>query len=338
MIKTKFRDCLRCWERGQSLPIAAAILMGLLVLAGLVADGGLYYADWQGQQVDLDAACAAAGDGGGYTAFTASLQANDVPAEFYEPYRVGPDGWPIAGMAYSGRTIYSGLTGPHTFYLAQLFGIHYMDVAVRTRCRVRYVGMSPIAVQEPWYQGEDPSFPDDVFPILGDGAAAVDYTGNDFAGAVIPQVWCVDSSGTPDTNCSEPQFFDPLTDSPTANQLKGVVSNTIAGMASMPIAPIGMHLPQISGVSNSFLVGAMDDRYDVGDRIVVMVYPGTLYKPDPGYGNWDNVEIIYYALAEITDFDSNTMWVRFVGGPYDSPIDIDGVRSRVIPWDWGGAQ
>jgi len=324
-------------ERGQSLPIAAAILVGLLAFAALVLDGANYMAHWQDAQVSLDAACAAAGDGYGYAGFVASLESNGVPHEYFEPYQTGSDGLVIAGMQYgANQTIFAGLSGPHKFYLAQFMGFRSMTIGVRTRCLQHSVGLSPIAVQEPWFLRGHDEFPDEAFAVLGDGAEAVTYTGNDFAGVVIVNVWCQDAQGAPDTNCSEPLFFSPLTDSPTANDLKDVVAGTILGTVGMPFAPIGTHLPQISGVSNSFLVGNMDDRYDVGDRIVVIVYPGELYKPDPGYGNWDNVEVAYYAVAEITQFDSNTMWVKFVGGPYDSPIDIEGFRSRVVPWDWGG--
>jgi hypothetical protein len=77
--------------------------------------------------------------------------------------------------------------------------------------------------------------------------------------------------------------------------------------------------------------------YEVGDQILVMVYNGTIDQPEPKYGNWENLEVIYYVLAEITQVDANTVWTTFVEAPITS---IEAVRrlttSRTVPWDWNG--
>ncbi len=330
-------------ERGQILPIYIVIFVLGIALLGLLLDGGLWFAHRDALQHDLNAACLAASNApiaklSPAALFAASLAANGVTAEYYEPYTLAPDQLPTKGIGWGTyNTLVAGLSGPHKFYLAQVLGFRSMGIAVRARCRYRTLALSPFAVQEPWVMRGLDQYPDEEFPIVGDGAAAVEYTGNDYAGTVILHVWCVDSAGLPDENCSDPMFFEPLTSSPTANNLKDVVQNTILGAVGLPYPPIGMHLPQISGVSNHFLVQTADARFDVGDRILVMVFPGTLYKPDPGYGNWDNVEITRYALAEITKFDPNTMWVKFVDGPFDSPQEVeDLLKSRIVPWDWGG--
>ena len=77
--------------------------------------------------------------------------------------------------------------------------------------------------------------------------------------------------------------------------------------------------------------------YEVGDQILVMVYNGTIDHPEPKYGIWENLEVIYYALAEITQVQANTVWTAFVEAPITS---IETVRrlttSGTIPWDWDG--
>jgi hypothetical protein len=269
--------------------------------------------------------------------FAASLQANGVPTEYYEPYTLGADQMPVKGVGWGpNATLLTGLSGPHQFYLAQFMGFRSMGINVRARCLYQTIDLSPFAVQEPWVLRGLEQFPDEAFPIVGQGAAAATYTGNDYGGAVLLHIWCVDVAGIPDSNCSAPIFFEPLDSSPSSNSLKDLVQQTILGLAGIVRPPIGMHLPAVSGVSNNFLVQTAAERYDVGDRIIVLVYPGELYKPDPGFGNWDNVEIIYYALAEITEIEPNTLWAKFVGGPYADPDQIEGYRSRIVPWDWEG--
>jgi hypothetical protein len=171
--------------------------------------------------------------------------------------------------------------------------------------------------------------PDLEFPILGDGAEAVDAQGMDYAGAVIPQVWCEN------IDCDPRLYFEPTTESNSPNVFKDVYRDTLMGNVGTPLVPIGGRIPQISGVSNKFLVKAMEDAgYVVGDEILVMVYNGTIDNPAPGFGNWENLQIIYYALAEITQFDANTLFVKFLEAPIESPLDVDGAVSRAVPWDW----
>lgn len=335
-------------ERGQVLVLFIGVLLAFLAFTTLVVDGGLYLSHYVALQEDLDAACLAAAAsqrrGLSYTTgFTASLNSNGITAEYYQPWALGSDGYVERGIQFGPHgTLMTGLWGPHEFSLAQFMGIYTMDVKVRSRCLYATLGVTPIAVQEPWFLDcapgvVCPDFPDSVFPMLGQEAAAVTYTGNDFAGAIILHVWCTNSLGEPDWNCPDPLFFSPLTDSPSANTLKAVVQGTILTTVGAPFPPIGMRVPQISGVSNKFLVlDTMDFVYDVGDRIIVIIFDGDVHKPDPSYGNWDNIAVLYYALAEIVEFETNTMRAKFVGGPYDSPFDIEGFLSRTVPWDWYG--
>ena len=327
-------------ETGQIIVLFIGFVFVGLALLSLVIDGGLYLAHWAQLQVDLDAACMAAATAqkkglNPTFAFNTSLANNGVSSIYYDPQTFGSDGYVIRGLQFGPRgTFMVGASGPHDLYLAQFMGVFSMDVAVRSRCIFATVGLSPIAVQEPWFEGVDDEFPDDIFPILGQGAEAVTYTGNDYGGAVIIHVWCVNALGAPDKECPEQRYFAPLSTSPSSNSLKDVVQGTIAGDVGVPYPPPLTRLPQISGVSNKFLVQTADERWDVGDTFIVIIYDGDLYKPSPPNGNWDNIGVLYYALVEVMEFDSNTLFAQFIGGPYDSPIEIEGFVSRVVPWTW----
>lgn len=324
-------------ERGQTLILFAALLILFLALTALTLDGGLYFAHWQGLQVDLDAACVAAAiaeskGADGYTAFVGSLSRNGVPAEYYDPYEVGADSLVIRGIQWhhSGRSFLTGLQGPHSFYLAQFMAITSMDIAVRSRCTIPRLTVLPIAVQEPWVLTGIGN-PLLTFPILGQGAEPVLEVGNDFRGGVIPQVWCAN------TNCDPKTFFEPAPEVNASGPLKDVLRDTILGLTEGPLVPIGGIIPHPSGTSNHFLVQAVVDAgYEVGDQIIVMVYNGTITRPDPSYGSWENLQIIYYAVAEITEIDANTITAYFVRTINNLEEVEDEITSRTIPWDWRG--
>lgn len=325
-------------ERGQSLVLFTGLLVAFLALVSLVLDGGLYFWHWRTLQVDIDNACISAAlaesrGASGYSAFTASLQSNEVQSFYYEPYEVGTDGLVIRGIQWhwSGKSFLAGLQGPHSFYLAQFMGITHMDLAVRTRCTIPRIRMLPIAVQEPWVLTAIGN-PAITWPILGQGAEAVTAAGNDFRGAVIPQVWCANS------NCNPRTFFEPAPEVNSSNILKDIVRDTILGNAGFPFVPIGGRVPQPSGTSSHFLTKAMVDAgYEVGDQIMVMVYSGIIDRPDPSNGNWENLEVIYYAIAEITEIDANTVHAFFVKAPITTNDEILFLTTPItIPWDWLG--
>ena len=79
---------MRRLEKGQVLMLFAVGLIVAIALVSFAVDGALYVAHWQQLQVDLDAACVAAGAHGvtdPVGEFHASLIANSVPAEYYTP-------------------------------------------------------------------------------------------------------------------------------------------------------------------------------------------------------------------------------------------------------------
>jgi len=317
-------------QRGQTLVLFAGLLVVFLALVALVLDGGIYVWRWQSLQVNLDNACLAAGlaesaGADGYTAFVSSLQSNEVESFYYAPYELGTDGLVIRGIQWhgSGRSFLAGLQGPHSFYLAQFMGITSMDLAVRTRCTISVTSVLPIAVKEPWVV-------EDIgpYPILGQGAECDDCKGADYAGAVIPNIWCSDES------CDDRLYFDPSTKTNSPNTEKDVLQDIIHGVVGSPLVPIGGRIPQISGVSNKFLVKAMEDAgYGPGDQIVVIVYDGSITDNSP----WENLEVLYYHVAEIDHMDANTLWATFVGDPIYSLDDIElDLHVRTVPWDWLG--
>lgn len=317
-------------QQGQTLVLFSALLIVFLALTALVMDGGIYMWHWQSLQVDLDNACLAAAlaeskGADGHTAFVTSLQANEVQSFYYEPYENGPDGLVIRGVQWhwNGGSLFTGLQGPHSFYLAQFMGITSMDLAVRSRCTISTLSVLPIAVKEPWVI-------EDVgpYPIFGQGAECDNCKGEDFAGAVIPNIWCQDET------CDDRLYFEPSTETNSPNTEKDVVRDIIEGEVGSPLVPIGGRIPQISGVSDHFLVQAMDDAgYGPGDKIVVIVYDGSITENSP----WENLEVLYYYIAEIDHMDANTLWATFVGDPVFSLDDIAlDLWVRTVPWDWLG--
>jgi len=311
-------------QRGQVLVMFLPVLLVGIAILSLVLDGGIYMWHWQSLQANLDASCVAAASGSGYGSYVDSLNANDVPSEYYVPYEQG-----VRGIQETFDGYRAWLSGPHQTYLSQFMGITSMNIHVRTRCLSALSRVLPIAVQEPWVL-DGIEFDDTEYTILGNGAECVVCQGSDFAGAVIPQIWCEN------TNCDPRHYFGSAEESNSPNVFKSLFKDTIQGTEGSPLVPIGGRVPQISGVSNRFLVKAMVEAgYVPGDQIIVMVYNGTIDQPDPGYGPWENLEVIYYALATITQFDPNTLYVSF-----DEKIDsIEAVReltiSRQIPYDWG---
>ena len=304
-------------ERGQVIVLFSAVVVVVLAIGSLVLDGGRFLWRWQALQIDLDAACLAQAGG---RSFADSLERNGVDEYFYHPYAEG-----TKGIQYYGDGFRAWLSGPLDTYLTQFLGLDGITVHVQTRCNSARAPVLPIAVKEQWASdigGE--------YPILGDGAECEICQGSDFRGAVIPQVWCENE------NCEPKTFFDPAEEKNSPNVFKSLWEDTIQGNAGSPLVDIGTRAPQLAGVSNNFLVkGVQEAGFEVGDEIIVMVYNGTIAVPEPGNAMFENIEVIYYMIAEITEFDNNTMFVSMV----ERLDTLDDVRreslNRTIPYDWG---
>jgi hypothetical protein len=320
-------------QRGQTLVLFAFILIAVLALAAFVVDGGLYVAHWQELQVNLDAACisAALANARGINelaAFQGSLNTNGVDGVYYDPYEVGSDGLVTRGIQWhgSGNSFFAALKGPHDFYLAQFMKITSMNIAVRSRCTIPEARAVPIAVKELWLDGAP-------HPILGQESPGEtqcdDCQGADFAGAVLPWVRCEG------TNCDPKTFYEPTTESNSPNVHKDVFRDSMLGNVGIPLPTDAVRVPQVSGVSNQFLVKAMEDAgFEVGDQILVLVFDGVIDQPEPGYGNWENLLVKYFAIFEITAMDTNTVDAEFVK-KVNFDEYLNEIRPRTIPWSWG---
>jgi len=322
-------------ERGQVLVMAPVLVILFLALFAVVVEGGLWWGHLLDLQNDLDAACIASAiaqsKGWNYgTAFAASMRDNQVEDIYFSPYENGPDGMVIRGVNYGpSSTIVAGAYGPHDFSLMQFAGIREMTVSVRSRCRIPNARAVPICVKEPWVLAglEDPSA---EYPILGEGAEADESRGSSFSGACVTQIWCSNS------DCEPRTFFEPATESNSPNVFKDLWADTAAGLIGSPLVPINGRIPVLDGVSAHFEANTIDDYFDVGDILIVMVYNGTIDVPDPSYGNWESVVVEYYAGARITRIDANTVWASFT----ERLDNLGDVRSqlttRTVQWAWLG--
>ena len=256
-------------DRGQGLLIWAVALVFSLAMVAVAFDGSLYFWHKQSLQYDLDVACVAAGNAG-EPAFWTSLIDNGVGAT--ATINPGPE-----------KTYLTTAQEAHTFYLAQVIGVTHMELSVQSRCLQQQGGIAPLAVQEPWYLGSFST--GDPYPILGSGVDAVDQPGNDFPGAILTQLWCLD--GAP---CDDRQVFEPIPQdfkNLSCQPYKDVASDTITGIVQQVYIPVGTHIPHVAGVSNNKLVKAgVASGWTVGTELWVAVFDGTVYKASQA--NCDN--------------------------------------------------
>lgn len=329
---------MRRLEKGQVLVLFAFGLIVAIALVSFAVDGAIYVAHWQQLQVDLDAACVAAGAHGvtdPVGGFHASLIANGVPAEYYTPFELDANGNPIRGIiGAANNTWMTALKGPHDFYLAQMMGVRSMNVAVRSRCTLAMAGTPPILVREDWVIQSRDTGTD--FPIFGHGAEAIEAQGSDFRGAALPHMWCEDFDGNVSDQCEDPRWFNPVDPATGINQYKFIVEDLIKRDVGAPWVPPGTRVGHVAGVSTNPTVHAMEDAgYVPGDHIIVMVFDGIIIRPDSNPR--ENAAILYYVEAEITLFDPNTMYAKFVGPALYTQADVAQLTtSRVVPWTWAG--
>src|SRR3990167_4651767 len=184
----------------QALLIVAVALVGMLVLAGLIVDGGYLWLSAQWAQEDLDAAvCGIAAGANVSTPAVITIGNRDV------------------------RGILTQST--QTFFL-QLVGFTHFDYTVRSRCLRPLARAVPIAVKEPWLDYME-------LPILGaenpGEQQCDDCQGAEFSGAVLPWVECTG------TNCEPKQWWPPATESGSPNPLKDIFRDAILGSVSVPL-------------------------------------------------------------------------------------------------------
>jgi len=287
--------------RGQALPILAIELVLLLVLAGLIADGGYLWLSHRLDQDDLDAAvCGIA------------LGVN-VPTE--------------ATITISNTDVRGELESTSPTFLLQLVGFREFHYTVRSRCLRPRAQFSPICVKSAWFDGESHT-------ILGaehpGEQQADDSQGADYVGACLPWI----QSQVP--NFDPRIFYDPATESQSPNPFKDIYRDGILGIVPIPIPGVGTRIPQVSGVSNHQVVQAVVDAGLVeGDQIAVLEFDGTITVPDPGYAPYENMEIIGYGIYRIDEIGANYLTATMV-----EHLSFNEFRSAItvqqVPWNWAG--
>lgn len=304
-------------QKGQTVVLFALILTGLIAVVGLAVDlGMLVHLDLRAQG-DVSNACVYAADSllhgeNAQSAFYQSLAANGVPAEGYQPTS-GSGTSLIRGITIESKSLRTAIRYEADTYFMQIVGIRTMTVSARAHCSTTGARLTPIAVK---YKSWEKSYNTGVgVDVLGKGAEADIDNGKSYRGAVYPFIWCVNSESdmTPNSNCAYKQIFPPLTVTPpSAQSIKAAIGKCWSGYeCSRVLAPVSTRVPSVSGTSDSQLVkSAKDSGLIVGERFIAMIYDGSVQKPDPSYGNWENIAITGYALFEVTKTTTNTITAR----------------------------
>jgi len=303
--------------KGQVLPLFAVLMIGLAVLAGLVVDGAILYWKTTTAQEVAASACLAYADHGATSAANL-ITVSDVPASV------------ITNLQYTEDSTYKvEISWWENTYFLNIVGISRFPIYGKARCIGVRAGILPIVVREDWV--EDSFMQGVPYPILGQGAEPIDDAGGGFAGAAYDHIICLD--GAP---CLTRYFYDPLTEqhAQSCQPTKDIPLGEFEGTISPVYMAIGNWIPTVSGVSNNQLVKAMvRGGWKVGDEIVVAVYDGTVHRGVGG--NCDNVNILYYAKAQITMIDANTIEAIFISEPMYSLEEVSQLtHSRLVNWDY----
>jgi hypothetical protein len=340
-------------QKGQVLVLLAFGLVFLAALVGLMIDVGIYTANNLIAHNNAAVGCITAAEayrrgGSATTAFANIMVANGVPANAYTPNE-GTGLNLIRGLENAGTSWRAALAWDQPTSFLNIVGIHTMPIRGRARCVGRDSGgLAPIAVRQSAVLDSISGVPPDEYTILGrdpQWKLADQESGTNFRGAVFVHMWCLPSG---DPNCLNVRVFYPLTERPpTAQTQKKLVEDCFRGINCSIWPPVSERLPIVSGTSDSQLCHAFQDGgWQTGDRVAVIVFDGIVYSPDPTYGNWENVAVIGYAVYEIRQFlpnENNCNHVtahlvsdRIYTSLSDIPADEILLRSREIPWDYGG--
>lgn len=342
-------------QRGQMLLIWAAVLLAILILGGLVIDvARMVVLERFFTELNLATACVAGVEanrrgGDAQAAFAASMTKNGMEASRYIP-KEGTGKDLTRGFEYQGNLSWMAAASYRapTSFLA-LVGWSDFPVLARVRCVGRDTGgLAPIAVRYSAVMNSLEGNPPDEYTILGRDPKwdlADVESGTNFRGAVFLHMWCVPST---DPNCPDIRVFYPLTEEPpSASTQKKLVEDCFKGINCNIWPGVSQRLPIVSGTSDAQICHAFQEGgWKVGDKVVVIVFDGEVYSPDPTYGNWENVAVVGYAVYEIRQFlptekNCNHVTAHLVGGIYNSldeiPNDIALLKSREISVYYEGA-
>lgn len=336
-------------EKGQILYIALVYMIVLLIGIGALIDLARWNASSKIAETAARAACEDAVDaawlgGNAQTTFSTVMLANGIPTENFSP-KEGTGASLKKGLEPQSDGSYRAAdswTEPTSFL--QILWIRLFGVLGKARCVAGNTGGAPIAVRESAvaYSLANPGA---AYTILGRDPKwklADVESGTNFRGAVYVHMWCEPSS---DPNCPNQQIFWPLTSVPPSPATeKQLAQDCFSGINCGIDVPIGTRLPIVGGTSDAMLCKSFQNAYKVNDYVKVVVFNGTVENPDPTYGNWENVRVIYYAIYQIASFEPNAnncnhVKAKLVGGPYTSEDQIPEnflLQTREISWDYQG--
>lgn len=320
-------------QKGQVLPLMAFILIAICVLVGVFIDASIFYLRTMDANNNAAIACQAAAAGGGYSAFSEVMMAHGYPESYFSPNEGTGKGL-VKGYEYQSDTSFRvAIQWDEPTYFLSLVGIDSMGILGRARCIERRGGLAPIAVWDEWFW--DSVYNGTEYPILGLGTECESQPGHDFAGAIYDLVTCYD--GIP---CAQRIYYPPIPEdygSMSCQPLKDFPQAEFKGEINPVFKPIGTWIPHVSGVSDKMLVKAMiEGGWEVGDKVYVIVFDGWIYKAD--YADCDNLQVVHYAEATITEIGTNYINATF----YDTePIfEIGDIQSEIyareISWEFDG--
>jgi hypothetical protein len=258
-----------------------------------------------------------------------ALQTNDVPDSVSVDYGV-----------YQG-SIKVVLSGETPAYFLAIVGIDSLPISGRARCLIPQGTFKPIAVRMSAVEHSLGGGSPEEYEILGSSPKwdlADVESGKNFRGAVFLHMRCKSIDDVPVENCPAVDVFDPLdAEPPSPQSVKDLAEACFENTGCNIRHPAGSYLPIVSGTSNKFLVEAFcSTGCFEGQLVAVLIFDGTVYDPDPGYGNWENVKIIGFAVYEIVEIDTNTIIAKLHSGPFNSLDDLDiEIDPREIPWKYG---
>jgi len=250
------------------------------------------------------------------------------------------------GYQYDGfsKSIRTALKYEFATSFLQVVGFDWLPVVAQERCTTNGVYITPIAVKT-----SDFELSLDFgtwIPVVGQGSQADTDPGKSYRGVVFPFLWCVEGADdySPDTNCKYQAFFSPLTSAPSSPQVaKNDLMLCWYGYCDKVYAPTGMRVPVVAGTSNNQLCkSAMESGLTPGAEFVAIIYDGEVVRPDPSYGDWENIGVLGWGTFKVVDLEPsdkncNSLIAVATGGIYTSPLEIDGeLYPREVPWDAQG--
>lgn len=365
------RRSSRASERGQSLILWSLVLVFVIlpILALTIDQGSLYWARRNRQKV-ADAACldGAIANQLGFDARTEiedTLTEHGLDSSYWDP-QVGTGETLSKGIEIGSGEIRVAVWGPTLSWFSQFIpGWTGWEMGARARCDTGIGGPMPLTLKECELasgaeecitRNEDGSIKSinyapgwewgDEMDLAGQQHDPNISTGMSFSGLVAPDIRCVND----DDECAEKWFIPPVDEGTSSNTVKDLTRQYILdGGYNGPAPAPGENLGALDGVSNKKLAAAIDQVYDVGDLVLVMVYEtGEVHD---GNANYDYVKVVGYTFVRITDIFTNNVKVvpedigncwsggsprtpgdDIIDSPDDSPINL---KPILLPWDYG---